>query len=239
LLLCTAEAGEAPSAPVCDYPQAAENALLLALQAGNAAAAKRAFADWLAAFCTSSTTVEQLQHYAVMLVHAVDKRLLAKGTGMVQVCGKPPAGLTETVRRRSDAASMTRLFADEWLPAVTAYYSRCTDKHGEVFVAELKKLAESQYNRQLSLQQIAGRHYLNPDYAGRLFKKATGKHFVDYLTDVRIAKAKELMRISAYKNYEIAQMVGYDDYRYFSQIFKKRVGMTIGEYRSRPESTAH
>lgn len=59
----------------------------------------------------------------------------------------------------------------------------------------------------------------------------TGKNFVDYLTDIRLHKAKELMNKSKYKNYEVAQKVGYEDYRYFSQIFKRKIGMTIGEYR--------
>lgn len=69
----------------------------------------------------------------------------------------------------------------------------------------------------------------------RLFKKTTGHTFVDYLTDYRIHKSIELMKVPAYKNYEIARMVGYDDYRYFSQIFKKKTGKTIGEYRGRTE----
>lgn len=72
---------------------------------------------------------------------------------------------------------------------------------------------------------------MHPDYLSRLFKKETGKNFVDYLTDHRIERAKALIVTSDLKNYEIADHVGYDDYRYFSQVFKKKTGMTIGEYR--------
>jgi two-component system response regulator YesN len=73
---------------------------------------------------------------------------------------------------------------------------------------------------------------MNAEYLSRLFKKTTGSNFVDYLTDYRIARAMEFMQGTSCKNYEIAKRVGYEDYRYFSQIFKKKTGMTIGEYRT-------
>lgn len=102
-------------------------------------------------------------------------------------------------------------------------------------IREIQKLIELHYDQPLSLPQIAESRFLNADYVGRLFKKTTGSNFVDYLTEYRIAKATELMRYPQYKNYEIAELVGYEDYRYFSQIFKKKTGQTIGEYRGAVE----
>ncbi|MCY1251201.1 HTH-type transcriptional activator Btr [compost metagenome] len=67
----------------------------------------------------------------------------------------------------------------------------------------------------------------------RLFKKQTGVSFVEYLTQLRMEKAKELLLRPDEKVYEIALAVGYQDSRYFSQIFRKYTGDTPSEYRSR------
>jgi two-component system, response regulator YesN len=226
-------AGLAQLAHTSAYPQEEENALWLALQAGSCDAAAREFDRWFEAAGAAFLTVEQLQHNAIVLVHAMNKHLQSKSTLLEEVCGKKLSVLTERILHRHDCASVRELLEQELLSAVLAYFGRSSEKQSELIVMELTKLIETQYDRPLSLHHIAGTHYMNPDYLSRLFKKVTGKNFVDYVADVRIGKAKELLRLSKYKNYEIAQKVGYEDYRYFSQIFKKKVGMTIGEYRSR------
>jgi two-component system response regulator YesN len=102
---------------------------------------------------------------------------------------------------------------------------------GHFVVRDVVKTIERSYDEPLALHQVAEMRHMNADYLSRLFKKETGRNFVEYLTDYRIDKSKELIKNSNYKNYEIALKVGYEDYRYFSQVFKKKVGMTIGEYR--------
>lgn len=64
-----------------------------------------------------------------------------------------------------------------------------------------------------------------------MFKKELGISFVDYLNDVRIEKAKELLKDVKYKTYEVAELVGIPDPHYFSKIFKKYSGMTPSEYK--------
>ena len=63
-----------------------------------------------------------------------------------------------------------------------------------------------------------------------MFKKAVGTNFVDYLTRVRIERAKELLCCTSLQVSEIADQVGFRDYRYFSQIFKKYTGYTPREF---------
>ncbi|MEC2343641.1 helix-turn-helix domain-containing protein [Paenibacillus barengoltzii] len=82
-----------------------------------------------------------------------------------------------------------------------------------------------------SLQSVAQKVYMTPTYLSLLFKTNTGKTFIEHLTDIRIDKAKEMLRTTHYKNYEVAEKVGYQDPRYFSQIFKKKVGVSPSEYR--------
>ncbi|MBP1965231.1 response regulator transcription factor [Paenibacillus aceris] len=214
-----------------NYPQDKENAFLWVLQSGNKQAVEQEFERLFAAFVSDSTTVGHLQWCADLLLHAVEKQLQAKDVRLEEICGKSTLAYSELIHQRNDADAMKKIFKDDLLPAVLCFYSHSGEKQGEKVVGELKKWMESNYDQSLSLHQIASSYYLNPDYLSRIFKKMTGKNFVDYLTDIRMHKAKELMNKSKYKNYEVAQKVGYEDYRYFSQIFKRKVGMTIGEYR--------
>ncbi|WP_138751232.1 helix-turn-helix domain-containing protein [Paenibacillus sinopodophylli] len=82
-----------------------------------------------------------------------------------------------------------------------------------------------------SLQSVAQKVYMTPTYLSLLFKMNTGKTFIEHLTDIRIDKAKHMLKSTHFKNYEVAERVGYQDPRYFSQIFKKKVGLSPSEYR--------
>lgn len=84
---------------------------------------------------------------------------------------------------------------------------------------------------QASLQNVAQQVYMTPTYLSLLFKLNTGKTFIEHLTDIRIEKAKDMLKSTHFKNYEVAEKVGYQDSRYFSQIFKKKVGLSPSEYR--------
>ncbi|OAS17976.1 response regulator transcription factor [Paenibacillus oryzisoli] len=213
------------------YPQEKENAFLLALQVGSREGVQQEFDKLFAGISGNDVTVDYLQRSAMLLVHSIEKQLRGIETRLEEACGVSSLVYTERIKRRNDAASVKHIFAEEIIPSVLAYYLRSNEKQGEKIVRGIQKLIETHYDQPLSLHHIADSHYMNTDYLSRLFKKTTGQNFVDYLTDFRIHKSKELMKLSTYKNYEIAQMVGYEDYRYFSQIFKKKTGMTIGEYR--------
>lgn len=83
----------------------------------------------------------------------------------------------------------------------------------------------------ISLEKIAGRVYLTPTYLSAMFRKKTGKTIGQYITDARISRAKELLRDPKYRLYDIAEMVGYTDSKYFARMFKKQTGLTPSEYR--------
>lgn len=81
--------------------------------------------------------------------------------------------------------------------------------------------------RDFDISGIADRLQLSKDYLFRLFRKEMGMSAADYLLSVRMEKAKELLsNANALKIYEISELVGYEDYAYFSKLFKKAVGMT-------------
>lgn len=82
----------------------------------------------------------------------------------------------------------------------------------------------------ISLCTIAREVGLSPTYFSSLFKKETGRGLSDYLNMVRIDKSKQLLCCTSKMIYEIAFEVGFQDYRYFSQIFKKYTGQTPRQF---------
>lgn len=88
------------------------------------------------------------------------------------------------------------------------------------------------YNESITLNEVAEHTYVSIYYLSRMFTKELGKNYVDYLNEVRIEKAKEYLKDSGYKTYEIAELVGIKDAHYFSKIFKKYTGVTPSEYKS-------
>ncbi len=87
------------------------------------------------------------------------------------------------------------------------------------------------YSEQLTLYEVAAHTFVTTFYISRMFKKELGTTFVDYLNDLRIEKAKELLKNVRYKSYEVASLVGIPDPHYFSRLFKKHSGITPSEYR--------
>jgi len=87
------------------------------------------------------------------------------------------------------------------------------------------------YAEDIGLEDIARAIGIHKGYLCRLFKQETGENLTDYIINIRINKAKQLIASTNYKLYEIAEKVGYTNSQYFSILFKKVVGMTAVEYR--------
>ena len=94
-----------------------------------------------------------------------------------------------------------------------------------------KKYIQENYNKKVSLNDIAALVNLNPVYFSLIFKKETGINFSDYVINSKLDKSKELMKDLKYNIAEIAAMVGYNDSRHFSKLFKKKVGISPMDYR--------
>jgi two-component system response regulator YesN len=98
-------------------------------------------------------------------------------------------------------------------------------------ITKISEYLRTHYADNIGLDDLARLVYMNSKYICRLIKKETGRNFLEILTEIRIEKAKELMADATLRMYEVAQRVGINDARYFSQMFKKIVGITPTEYR--------
>jgi two-component system response regulator YesN len=94
-----------------------------------------------------------------------------------------------------------------------------------------KQYINENYNTPLTLESVSARIGFNPAYFSTLFKKETDKNFTEYIIEVRIQNAKQLL-VQTDKNVDaIAMEVGYSDLKYFSRLFKKITGLNPSEYR--------
>lgn len=100
-------------------------------------------------------------------------------------------------------------------------------------VEEIRRYLDENFAQDITLSAMANQYKISPGYLSLLFTERTGKNFIDYLTERRIKKAKELLKHSDLKIYEISSAVGYNDSFYFSNCFKKVTGVSPSEYRER------
>lgn len=99
-------------------------------------------------------------------------------------------------------------------------------------IERIKIYMQHNFQKNLTQDFIASLFYLNRSYLSTLFKQKTGMKFVDYLNEIRIEKAKNLLTTTNSKMYRIAKTCGYENTKYFFRIFKKKVGCTPEEYRA-------
>jgi two-component system response regulator YesN len=98
-------------------------------------------------------------------------------------------------------------------------------------IRETVRFIQQHYNQDVSIAAIAEHVYLTPTYLCILFKKEKGISINDYITQLRIEKAKQLLADRKLRVYEISQMIGYQDANYFAKVFRKATGMNPSEYR--------
>ncbi|RED54920.1 response regulator transcription factor [Cohnella lupini] len=91
---------------------------------------------------------------------------------------------------------------------------------------------QAHYNEELSLEKVAAIVFLNPVYFSQLFKQKTGHGYKDYVISLRLEQAKKLLGDSKLKLSDIAERIGYQDVRHFTQVFRKKYEMTPTEYRN-------
>jgi AraC-like DNA-binding protein len=90
---------------------------------------------------------------------------------------------------------------------------------------------DNNYFKDLSLQSLSREFGINYSYLSQVFKKITHKSFSEYLTAVRLGHARQMLSDTQKKVSAIAEQVGYNDYHYFCNIFKKHFDMTPSQYR--------
>lgn len=108
---------------------------------------------------------------------------------------------------------------------------RSTEQKNSNIIYEIEKYLQANFDRDVKLQEISDHFYMSREYISRKFKQEFNVNISDYIVKFRMKKAKSLLKNSQLKIYEIANMIGYQDDKYFRKVFKKVEGITPNEYR--------
>ncbi|MBK1809852.1 response regulator [Clostridium sp. YIM B02505] len=118
------------------------------------------------------------------------------------------------------------------LRKLAEYFSKKHTRKNDKIVLDIKRLICSQYMNDISVNKISQMIYLSPNYISLIFKRETGVTITDYLTSIRMDRAKELLKDTELLIQQVSEMVGYEDASYFSKVFKRTTGIHPLKYRS-------
>ncbi|OME06348.1 hypothetical protein BSK64_11940 [Paenibacillus odorifer] len=111
-----------------------------------------------------------------------------------------------------------------------------SNSHQAILRTIMDYIANHYQNENLDLKEVAETVHITPSYVSTLFKKYTDVNFCEYIVQVRIDKATELLVHTDLKVYEVAEKIGYVNTQYFSVLFKRHTGFTPMEYRQQHSS---
>lgn len=118
-------------------------------------------------------------------------------------------------------------------------YIKTLAKPSTVLKSQMPQIADTlayineNYNKDLRLEDVAKEVALSVGYLSRIFKAETGYSFKEWINRVRIEKAKKLITTTDLKYYEVAERVGYKDYKYFAAYFNKFCNCSAKEYKAK------
>lgn len=170
----------------------------------------------------------KLEVYAVIL--AVSVCFDSQNVSLAEIFGKTYNYLEKIGRMeelRSIKLWITNYFA--WIMDYSA--TKLNVLETDVVVKAKRYIAEHYEDADLSLSDVADYVGLNEKYFTSRFTKEAGENVISYLTAVRMQKARELLKTTTFKVYEIAEMVGYRNAEHFNRTFKKHNEITPAQYR--------
>lgn len=204
--------------------------LIGTIKSGTSEETRRAVRELIQRYRESGRTIDECYVAMQRLLADVLNALESLGVDYSEVLGEGVNPFRELGELKTLEA-VEQWFCDFQQQARDVLASR-RDEHSKVKVVEAQNyVAEHYAEPRFSLSQLCAALSISKSYFSSIFKSHTGKTFVEYLTEVRTERAKELLRAFDMKSYEIAEKVGFRDPHYFSLTFKKQTGHSPTEYR--------
>lgn len=141
--------------------------------------------------------------------------------------GLDPAELIDRVESVRDWQILIEKPVEHYIRSIRGI----TQPQGSLTIRKALAFIQANFTRDLTLEEVAGHAGVSKSYLSRIFPEYAGKHFCSYLQQLRIERAKELLRFTDEHIYEIASKVGFWNSRYFCKVFRDTVGMTPADYR--------
>ena len=217
------------------YPFELERALLESLAQGDKPGTLQKLQEYLAAlFAAGGGNPAWMNQKALELIVLLSRTLMEKGADEQQTLFWLQRCQKEVSQRKNfhDLSAWLYETLSDLLDRTAGYADA---RHANIIHRCIQYIGTG-YAEHLTLESAARALFLSPDYLSRIFSKETGTSFNRYLNNVRITKAKELIRSGNLRLTDISQMVGYDDQSYFTKVFRRITGMSPNEYRKKVRS---
>lgn len=211
------------------YPIEIENSMFEKLSAGNhdgtCADAER-FYNWMTE--TSSANIMSIRLKALEFVLRAESIAYQNG-GQVYRFDSRVEYLPQ-IMETNDLEQLKHWFVEKMSNACNNIITKREEKSSST-IEMAKEYIRNNFSKDISLDDVSRSVNISSYYFSKIFKEETGENFIEYLTAVRIEKAKELLNNSDCSMKEICALCGYSDPNYFSRSFKKNVGVTPTEYK--------
>lgn len=212
-----------------DYPIHLEKQLFNEIEKGNldqAVTAARSYFDWMTS--AHQDSIMDIRLKCLEFILWAEHIAYEKG-GMTYQFNSRKDYLT-TIMNLNDYEQMKQWFVEKITLACRNVSCKREESSNNILDIA-KEYIKNNYNKPLSLDDVSYYVNISPYYFSRIFKEGAGENFIEYLTAIRMEKAKELLVSGEYSMKEIGVMVGFTDPNYFSRSFKKNVGVTPTEYK--------
>jgi two-component system response regulator YesN len=174
--------------------------------------------------------LELFNHLSAFFLSYMNKRKLFTQLGAVV----QPEKLSDMYQHASWKEAF-QYFA-ELGKSLAEYNGRRQVERTNDIIGKIHQYVSAFLHEELSLTKLSELVYLSPPYLSRLYKQMTGQGLLEYITEIRISKAKVLLKTTSLKIHEIAAQVGLESAPYFTRLFKKATGYTPQEYRDSAKS---
>lgn len=136
-----------------------------------------------------------------------------------------------TIMNMDDLDSLREWFLEKIMGACQNIVGKGEEKSNSI-IEMAEEYIKDNFHKDVSLDEVSKTVNISPYYFSKIFKEGTGKNFIEYLTNIRMERAKELLSTTEHSMKEICAMCGYSDPNYFSRSFKKNVGVTPTEFKN-------
>ena len=210
------------------YPFEKERALLQAISNGEKEEARQYLTELLASLHAGGSEIGRVRGQISELLVLLSRT--AAGNGMdeqqVLLLHRQWQKTMSSLSSFQTVSAWLLTVVEDMLDSLAAYPDA---RHANIIHRCIQHIGAG-YQERLTLEDTARMVCLSQDYLSRIFRQETGISFHQYLNNVRITKAKELIRTTALRLTDISQMVGYDDQSYFTKVFRRTAGIAPGEY---------
>jgi len=212
------------------YPFDKEKELIVKVKTGDSTAAKATLNDLLGyVFFAEGNSLSTLKTRAIELTSLLSRAAIEGGAATDEVL-KINNSFLNSIQEINSLETLCFRLQESVDVFAECMFTRLPAKNYALIRSAIEYIC-SNFNTELTLEDVAENVHLNPTYFSTLFKQSTGSSFKEYLNMIRIEESKRLLANTEYSIIDIAIATGFEDQSYFSKVFKKYTGITPKQYR--------